>query len=86
MAGRTLGVDIVSSQEQLRKKFGKKVAMCDKENHHIVLQEFDSMSLAAEYIIQNKRIESNVSTIRTHIGEVCRGKRKNAAGYYWKFI
>ena len=78
-------VPILSSQEVIKNQYGKKVQQCNKNNHEIVYNTFDSLMTAATYAIENKITNCKHSTIRTHISEVCRGKRKSAAGYYWKF-
>lgn len=86
VACHAAGVDILDAQEQARIHQSKRVAMYDKRQHDIVIKVFDSLASAATYLIQSEQTKCKHSTIRTHISEVCRGKRKSAAGYYWRFV
>lgn len=47
---------------------------------------FESISNAANWLIKEQLIKSQENSIRTHISEVCKGKRKTAYGYIWKYI
>ena len=47
---------------------------------------FSSYSEAGQWLIDQKLSNCKLSTIRTHISEVCNQKRKTAAGYIWKKI
>ena len=47
---------------------------------------FESISNAANWLIQEKMIKSQENGIRSHISEVCKGKRKTAYGYMWEYI
>ena len=76
-------ISIKSSQEVVRAKYGKQVNMYDLQDNYI--QSFESLSLAGQYLIDNHLSNCKLSTIRTHISEVCRNKRKTAAGFKWKF-
>ena len=49
------------------------------------IRTFISLQEAATYMVENKLTGCKHSTIRTHISEVCRGKRKTAAKFKWKF-
>ena len=49
------------------------------------LMTFASMSEAGQYLINNKLSNCKLTTIRTHISEACRGKRKTAAKFIWKY-
>ena len=73
---------IYTGQEVNRMKYGKCVNMYDlKENY---LQSFASLSEAGQYLIDNHLTGCKLSTIRTHISEVCRDKRKTAAKFIWR--
>ena len=74
---------IYTSQEVIRAKTSKIVLMYSKQGDFI--QSFSSLQDAAQYMIDNNLTGCKKDTIRTHISEVCRGKRKTAAGYIWKF-
>ena len=60
------------------------IAMLDKQTENIV-QTFDSIANAARFLAQNKS-GLNLSGIRSHISQVCRGVRNSAYGYKWKYI
>lgn len=47
---------------------------------------FQSISDAANWLIEEKQIKSKSSGIRSHISATCKGKRKTAYGFYWKYI
>ena len=64
----------LSSQEVNIKKFGKIVNQYDLNNNFI--QSFPSASAAADFL--NKKGVS-------HITDVCKGKRKTAYGFIWRF-
>ena len=75
---------IYSSKEVNKNTRGKIVKMYDKKTNNF-LQCFASIGDAAHYLIENNLTNCKFSTIHSHISEVCRGKRKSAAGYKWKF-
>ena len=60
------------------------VAMYDKEEN--LLKTFASYNEAANWLIENKLTNCKLSTIRTHISEVCNNKRKTTCNYIWKKI
>lgn len=74
---------IYSSTEVIQKQFGKMVNMYDLNNNYI--QTFSNLHAAAQYMVDNHLTNCKVDTIRTHISEVCRGKRKTAAKFKWQF-
>lgn len=76
-------IDIISSPEIIQRRYGKMVNMYDLQNNFI--KTFPSCNAAAVYMIENKLTNCKQSTIRQHISEVCRGKRKTAAKYKWEF-
>ena len=45
---------------------------------------FASYSEAGQWLIDNNLTGCKLGTIRTHISEVCNGKRKSAAKFVWK--
>lgn len=57
--------------------------MFDKKTLQL-LKSFHSYSEAGQYLIDNELSHCKLSTIRTHISEVCSNKRKSAAGFVWK--
>lgn len=53
------------------------VVQCDKMNHDIVIAEYPSSHAAGRALGDEQKYK--------HIGDVCRGVRKSAYGYYWKY-
>lgn len=56
-----------------------KKVMCVEEN--II---FESTLAAEKWLIENKKTTAKKS--RTHISAVCKGRRKHAYGYTWKYV
>lgn len=83
IALRQKGVKIKTTQEINKEKRSKVVSMYSLQDEYI--QTFPSTQEAARYMIENNLTGCQLSTIRTHISEVCRGKRKTAAKFKWKF-
>ena len=76
-------IPTVDSNNIMINQYGKIVNMYDLSHKYI--QSFSTLHDAARYMINNNLTNCKLSTIRTHISEVCRGKRKTAAGFIWKF-
>lgn len=60
----------------------EQVFQFDKNGNYI--QSFPSYAAAARWLEDNKYISGNLSGVRSHISEVCRGKRKTAYTFIWK--
>lgn len=75
--------NIISSPEVNKMKYGKTVNMYSKDGKYI--KTFPSFSDAGQYLIDNNLTNCKLSTIRTHISEVCKGKRRTAASFVWKY-
>ena len=75
---------IYTSSEVVKRKYGKCVSMYDLNNNYI--RSFSTMGEAGQYLIDNKLTNCKLTTIRQHISEVCRGKRKTAAKFKWKAV
>lgn len=72
----------VSIQKPVERR--KKVSMFSKEGNKIY--SFNSLSDAANYLEeQNLCSITNMSGVRSHISSVCKGKRKTAYGFVWKY-
>lgn len=71
---RNRNKNIISSSEIITNQFGTKVNQYDLNG--IYIKTFPSLSAAAR--------EVNTKGI-SHISDVCKGKRKTAYGYKWKF-
>ena len=80
---RQSGVEIRTHQEIVREQKSKPVSMYSLKDEY--LRTFSSTQDAARYMVDNSLTGCQLSTIRTHISEVCRGKRKTAAKFKWKF-
>lgn len=76
-------ISIKPTSEINKEKFSKMVSMYSLNDEYI--RTFISLQEAATYMVENKLTRCKHSTIRTHISEVCRGKRKTAAKFKWKF-
>ena len=71
---------VKSSSEVNQKQLGKVINQYDKNG--VFLQSFPSAKAAANSL---NRITSTSNGASSHITDVCRGKRKTAYGYIWKF-
>ena len=81
---KAANIEIKPSRKIQREKFGKSVGMYDLQDNF--LRQFETLHDASIYMVENKLTGCKESTIRTHISEVCRGKRQTAAKFKWKFI
>ena len=62
----------------------KPVAQYTKDD--VFVQQFDSLTDAARYLINIGVTKTGLRTIQGHIGECCRGKHQTVYGYKWKFL
>lgn len=76
-------IPIKTSQEISKERYSKPVTCIDKQTQETI-KNFSSISEASRWLIDNNLTGCKFSTIRTHISEVMRGKRKSAAGFVWK--
>ena len=76
-------IPVLSSSQVVKNKLGKSVNMYDLSGN--LLQTFESMMDASRYLIETQQTNCKITTIRTHISEVCRNKRQTAAGYKWQY-
>lgn len=81
---KTRNERILTPQEIMKQRYARPVFMLDKETDEII-KTFSSLREAAEYLINNNLTRCKYSTIKYHISEVCRGKRKSAAGFKWSY-
>ena len=77
---RSRNLVIPSSCEVNQKKLGKIVEQYDLNNNYI--QSFPSAKSAAESL---GKITSTSRGASSHISDVCKGKRKTAYGFIWRF-
>ena len=75
-------IPVKSGTEVMKEQYGKVVSAYTKQNEFV--KSFSSYSDAAQWLIDNNLTGCKKTTIRTHISEVVRGKRKSAAGFVWK--
>lgn len=76
-------IQIVSSADVLKTKCSKPVNMFTLQNEYI--QSFPSTIAAARYMCENNLTGCKLTTIKQHIAEVCKGRRKTAAKFIWKY-
>lgn len=76
-------IQIKSSKDVIKEKASIPVHMYSLNNDYI--QTFASSHEAARYMIDNELTNCKHSTIRQHISEVCKGRRKTAAKFIWKY-
>ena len=76
-------IPILSSSEVIKNKCSKPVDMFDLQNEYI--QSFPSTIEAARYMKENNLTGCKLTTIKQHIAEVCKGRRKTAAKFIWKY-
>lgn len=81
---KTRNERILTPQEIMKQRYARPVFMLNKETDEII-KTFSSLREAAEYLINNNLTRCKYSTIKYHISEVCRGKRKSAAGLKWSY-
>ena len=55
-------------------------------NDEKLIMSFASMQDAARWLIKNNITKAGIKSVSVNIGRVCRGKRKTAYNYKWKFI
>ena len=70
----------MSNERVVQRVLGKIINQYDKQGNYI--QSFPSVKAAAEAL---GKITSTSNGATSHISDVCRGKRKTAYGYIWKF-
>jgi hypothetical protein len=73
-------VDILDSASAAALATGKVINQYDLQDNYI--QSFPSAKAAAESL---NKITATSNGASSHISDVCRGKRKTAYGYKWKF-
>lgn len=79
-------IPIISSQELIKQKFSKSVAMLDK-NTGEEIKRFTSITEAAHYLADNKIAKKFDRGIISHISQAMKNdNRKSAYGYKWKTI
>ena len=76
-------IPIKTSQDISKERYGKPVTCIDKSTKEVI-KTFDSIAEAARWLIDNNLTGCKFTTIRTHISEVMRGKRRSTAGFIWK--
>ena len=74
----------IKTPQQIQRDRARNVYMCTKQGE--ILKEFDSASAAADYVKTLNIEHTKVNSLRHHISQVCRGIRKTAAGYVWKYV
>jgi hypothetical protein len=67
------------------KNQGSPVSQIDKTTNE-VLKSFDSISLAAQYIIDTTNIQSKHIVIRNGIKDCAVGRQSTSFGYKWQYL
>lgn len=62
----------------------KKIAAYTKDGSFV--KDFDSVSLASKWCVENNYCATLNSGVRSHIADVANGKRKSAYGFLWKYL
>lgn len=73
-------IEVIDANQVMQNKTGKIVNQYDLQNQFI--QSFPSLRAAAQSL---NKITAKSDGASTHIGDVCKGKRKTAYGFIWKF-
>lgn len=73
-----------TSSDIMVEKYAKPINMLGLNGMYIMT--FTSAYDAARYLLQNGLTNCKLTTIRTHIVEVCKEKRKSAAGFKWSYV
>lgn len=73
-------IDIISTLEVNQQKSGIIINQYDLDNNYI--QSFPSLKSAARAL---EKITATSRGASSHIADVCKGKRKTAYGYKWRF-
>ena len=70
---------------EIAKARAKHIIMCDKNNAPILVfnSSYDCITWLHEHNLCNAK---NIKSVRAHITDVCKGKRKSAYGYIWKYM
>lgn len=71
---------VLKSTEVTQKKFGKIVNQYDLQGNY--LQSFPSAKAAADSLNKTTKTSNGATS---HITDVCKGKRKTAYGFIWRF-
>lgn len=80
-----LDIPILSSSEVSKHKYGKAIAMLDKDTKQVI-KIFNCIRDAARYLADSGQAKS-ANGINTHISRAARHKGRNTAyGYIWYFI
>ena len=76
----THNIQVLSSGEVNQRYLGKVVNQYNLQNEYI--QSFPSLKSAADSLGKTTKTSHGATS---HIGDVCKGKRKTAYGYIWRF-
>ena len=82
VALRNSNIQIIPAYEITKKQYQKAVAQYDLQNNYI--QEFECLYDAARSVINQEK--KDIKGAASHIADVCKGKRKTAYKYKWKFV
>lgn len=76
-------IEIKSSQEIAKDNCSIPIKMLDKENK--ILRIFSSVTEASKFLVE-QNLAKNIYSCKSHISQVCKGKRKTCGGYRWEYF
>lgn len=80
-----IGIKAIRKSNLLQQQMKESsIPVCQYNKDGDWLRDFSSYADAARWLYDNQIIQKLSSGVRSHIGEVCMGKRKSAYGYIWK--
>ena len=81
---KAANITVKASTELVKELYSKPINIYDLRNN--LIHTVESVQAAAQWIRDCNISNAKGGAIRAHISEVCRGKRKTAYGFIWKFI
>ena len=78
-----LSLNVSKNKLQLEMEQNRRKIICLDRNTLQEVGYFNSYADAARWLLEKGYANGNASGIRSHIGEVCKGKRKSAYGFKW---
>lgn len=80
---KSKGIEVKTTQQINQEQFGKRVNQYDLQGNYI--QTYAGVRDAARAVSPETK-NNNLGGAASHIADVCKGKRKTAYKYIWKFV
>lgn len=80
---KNCNISLISTNVIKEKMIASRIKVAQYTLNGDFIQVFDSYSSAAKWLLENGKIKTINSGVRSHIGEVCNGTRKSAYKYRW---